>query len=218
MSRAPDEADRAWWRAALESQSPLEEADLAALAPEVRVRELGAGEAYLRAGDAASHVALIRAGVLRESFPLPDGRERIRAFGLAGDFAGSLSDLLRGGPARCEVIACAPARLLTIPWRAVREAAAERRGWQALLAAVTQRLYLAKAEREYELLALDAAARYQRFLVRFPELERDVAQRHIASYLGITPEHLSRLRRALGAPPPRSQRRSPRRSRPSGRR
>lgn len=216
--RRPDDQDRAWWRAALQGQAALAEDDLAALAAEVRVRPLAVGEAYLRAGEPARQVALIRAGIVRESYPLPDGKERIRAFGTAGDFAGSLSDLLRGGQARCEVIACTPARLLTVPWAAVQKAAAERPAWRGLLAAVTQRLYLAKAEREYELLALDAAARYQRFLARLPGLEAEVAQRYVASYLGITPEHLSRLRRSLAAPGPRSPRRSRRESPPSGRR
>lgn len=187
----------------------------------MRVRVLAAGEAYLRGGEAAAQVALICEGTLRESYALADGRERIRAFGTPGDFAGSLSDLLRGGPARCEVIACTPARLLTLPWAELQRAVAARPAWRAVLAAVTQHLYLAKAEREYELLALDAMARYQRFRARLGAIEETVAQRHVASYLGITPEHLSRLRRQLAEPAAtasRSPRRSPRRSRASGRR
>jgi CRP-like cAMP-binding protein len=59
---------------------------------------------------------------------------------------------------------------------------------------VTERLYLLKSEREYELLALDAEQRYRAFQARYPGLEARVTQRHVASYLGITPEHLSRLR------------------------
>jgi CRP-like cAMP-binding protein len=165
-------------------------------------------------------VALVCEGTLRESYALADGRERIRAFGVPGDFAGSLSDLLRGGPARCEVIACTPARLLTVPWADLQRVVAARPAWRAVLASVTQLLYLAKAEREYELLALDAMERYQRFRARLGEVEARVAQRHVASYLGITPEHLSRLRRQLGggAATSRSPRRTPRRSPASGRR
>ena len=56
-------------------------------------------------------------------------------------------------------------------------------------------MLLDKAEREYELLGLDAAARYALFAERFPGLEARVAARHVASYLGITGVHLSRLRR-----------------------
>jgi CRP-like cAMP-binding protein len=212
---APTAEDLAWWRGALARLGALDDGDAYALSRRVRVRRLAAGEAFLRAGDPADQVALIREGTLREGFPLPDGRERIRAFGIPGDFAGSLSDLLRDGPARCEVVACTPARLLVVPWAEVRRAVAERPAWRAILAAATQHLYLLKAEREYELLALDATARYQRFRARLGGLEGTLPQHVIASYLGITPEHLSRLRRELGLARPRAARasRSPPRTR-----
>lgn len=53
-------------------------------------------------------------------------------------------------------------------------------------------------EREFELLGLDAEARYRCFLERYPGLEASVSQRSVASYLGGTPEHLSRLRARMG--------------------
>jgi hypothetical protein len=55
-------------------------------------------------------------------------------------------------------------------------------------------LFLRKSEREFELLGLDAKARYDVFLRKFPGLSARVPDRHVASYLGITPVHLSRLR------------------------
>jgi len=55
-----------------------------------------------------------------------------------------------------------------------------------------------------------AAQRYARFLAEFPETRLQVPDRHIASYLGITPETLSRVRRraaqASGAPGERGRR------------
>ena len=47
-------------------------------------------------------------------------------------------------------------------------------------------------------LALDAEARYLGFRDRFAAIESQIALRTVASYIGITPEHLSRLRRQLG--------------------
>ncbi len=45
---------------------------------------------------------------------------------------------------------------------------------------------------------MDAAERYAALVKSMPDLERRVQLRHIASYLGITPVHLSRLRRRRG--------------------
>jgi hypothetical protein len=67
--------------------------------------------------------------------------------------------------------------------------------WRRFRTRVLERLVLSKAAREYELLGLRAEARYRAFSERYPGLEARVAGKHIASYLGITAVHLSRLRR-----------------------
>lgn len=193
----PDATDLAFFRAQLRALAPLTDEELAPVIETLRARTLPVGAAFLAAGDEATHAGLIREGLLREYYLLPDGSERTRAFGVPGDFAGSLSDLLRGGKARTHVVAERPARVLTVPW-ALLLPRLERGGWRTLIAGITRRLYLAKSEREYELLGLDAEERYRIFRERFPGLERRVAQRHVASYLGITPEHLSRVRARLG--------------------
>ncbi len=58
-------------------------------------------------------------------------------------------------------------------------------------------LYVKLDQRESELLLDDAATRYLKFLAEYPGLVHRVKQYHIASYLGITPESLSRIRAQL---------------------
>jgi len=194
---SPSERDLAWWRRTMCRFSPLTDEEARAVESHVRLRSLDAGDAYLRAGDNCSEVGLVRNGLLRESFVLADGRERTRGFATVGDFAGSLSDLMRPGPARSEVAALAPTLVLSVQWSKVAAATARHPGWSALIAAAIKRLYLLKSEREYELLALDARARYQNFSDRWSAIESEIPLRHVASYLGVTPEYLSRLRRRL---------------------
>ncbi len=43
-------------------------------------------------------------------------------------------------------------------------------------------------------IALDAEERYIKFLEKYPTLESRISQKHIASYLGVTPEFLSKLK------------------------
>ncbi|HEX4450177.1 MAG TPA: Crp/Fnr family transcriptional regulator [Kofleriaceae bacterium] len=182
-------------RDALHRAWPLADDDFAALEPHVRVRELARGALFLAAGDRATLAGVVLAGVLREYYPLADGREVTRNFAGPGDGVGSLSDLLHAEPARTSIVADTEARVIALPWASLRAAADRSRTVERFLAATTERLYLAKATREYELLALDADARYSRFRERFARLESTIALRHVASYVGVTPEHLSRLRR-----------------------
>ena len=61
----------------------------------------------------------------------------------------------------------------------------------------TELLYVEKEQREVEIVLLDAEQRYLLFQQRHGALEQLVPQYHIASYLGVTPTQLSRIRRHL---------------------
>ena len=202
MATAPlTEQDRATFRALLRRLGAVADDDFAAVEAHARVRRLARGELFLRPGDQAIECGTILSGLIREYFLLADGREVTRGFAGPGDNVGSLSDLLLDAPARSSVVADAEARVVMIPWRRFRAIADQRPAWAQVIAGITERLYLAKAAREYELLALDAEARYLRFRAQYAALEPAIALRQVASYVGITPEHLSRLRRRLGARP-----------------
>ncbi|GMU95073.1 MAG: hypothetical protein AMXMBFR50_05900 [Ignavibacterium album] len=54
-----------------------------------------------------------------------------------------------------------------------------------------------KEKREIEIVLLNAEKRYQIFRNDFPQLEQQIPQYHIASYLAITPTQLSRIRRKI---------------------
>jgi CRP-like cAMP-binding protein len=160
-----------------------------------RVRVLAKGEYFLRGGEPATQAGLLVSGLLREHFVLTNGTERTKAFVRAGEPTGSLADLLSGQVSRSYIVAEESSRLISVPFAHMRALEARFPAWRAYGERLTQLVLLRKAEREYELLGLDAAGRYRVFLQKFPGLSECVTDRHIASYLGITPVHLSRLRK-----------------------
>lgn len=197
MPPLPTASDRRAFAHALRAVSPLAQDELASVERHARVERLAAGETFLAAGDRAVDCGVVALGVMREYFPLADGREVTRSFAGPGEGVGSLSDLLSGAPARSAATAVTDVRLVLVPWVVLRDLAMRVPAWTQFLARTTERLYLAKAEREYQLLALDAAARYRAFCARYAQLEAAIPLRHVASYVGVTPEHLSRLRRRM---------------------
>jgi len=187
--------DRRAFARAMRRVAPLDDAELAAGLALMRPRELGRGEHFLRAGVQATEIGVVVSGFLREHFLLAKGVERTKAFVGPGEATGSLADLLSGGPSRAWIVADAETRVLVGRYDAFRALGERSPAWAALGRRSLELLLLRKAEREYELLGLDAAARYAAFVARWPDLEARVAAKHVASYLGITPVHLSRLRR-----------------------
>lgn len=199
---APTDEDRAVYASAMRAIAPLSDEDVARGIALARVRELARGEHLLVAGRRATQIAVVVRGLLREYFVIasvarhdaPRVNERTKAFITEGQVSGSLADLLSGAPSRAFIVAEEPTRLLVASFAEHQKLAAASVAWAALGRAGLERLLLAKAEREWEFLGLDAEARYDAFRARYPSLEARVAARHVASYLGITPVHLSRLR------------------------
>lgn len=204
MNAAPDHVPAAEWQAfvaGMNALSPLNDDDLAESARLCQRLCLDKGQALLRAGERAHLVGFVVSGGLREHYVLADGGERTKGFSLPGWFAGSLSDLISNEASKVWIEAAAPSVLLTLPWADVRHWQETRPAWTRFGWRVAERLYMMKVEREYELLAMDAAARLDATLSRWPTLEQVFSQRDIASYVGVTPVHLSRLRTAKAASP-----------------
>jgi CRP-like cAMP-binding protein len=192
---AADAADVTVYAAAVRRIVPLDDAAIREGLALARARELPRGAYLLRAGHRARDTVVVVRGLLREHFVLGDGTERTKAFVAEGEFSGSLADLLADGPSHAYIVADEPTRVLVAPFAAYRALGERSPAWATFALRAVEQLLVRKAEREYELLGLDAEARYAAFAARYPGLEARVAARHVASYLGITPVHLSRLRR-----------------------
>lgn len=191
-----DMAGAAALRRALERLQPLSEpawADLLALAT---ARRVDAGTHLLVAGEQSLQVLFIVRGLLREYYVDAQGREFTRRFGGSGDFSGSLADLLAGGAAEVSIQAMQASQLVLLPWAQVDALADQHACLTKLLRRFAEQLYLRKMRREFELLALPAAQRLLQLQREEPGLDGPVPDHLLASYLGITPVHLSRLRSA----------------------
>jgi len=71
--------------------------------------------------------------------------------------------------------------------------------WDRFLIKMLEKGYTQKEKRERELLLLDSETRYRNFLEEYLTLEKRVKQHMIASFLGIAPESLSRIRKKLNS-------------------
>jgi CRP-like cAMP-binding protein len=56
--------------------------------------------------------------------------------------------------------------------------------------------FMHKQQQQIDLLTKTAQERYDEFLVDFPGIVNRISQKHIASYLGITPQSFSRLKKS----------------------
>jgi CRP-like cAMP-binding protein len=164
-------------------------------------RAFAAGEFLLRAGERAVWCFAIARGLVRELYVDEDGVEHTRAFMREGEITGSLLDLLANRDAVTFIQAIEPTHTFAFRYRELDALCARYPELHVVLRRSAEALYVKKARREHEMLALSARERYERWRAGAGDLDERVTRKHLASYLGITPEHLSRIARARSRKP-----------------
>ena len=123
-----------------------------------------------------------------------DGKDITFQFFFEGDFVASFDSLYNRQPSLFSLESIEPAELSAIEWAdfyaLVRREPSLRRAYEAKLV---------ERFRTYQLLFLSRIKntprqRYEELLKEYPDIARRVPQHYIASYLGITPVSLSRIR------------------------
>lgn len=159
-----------------------------------REHRFAKGEFISKVGLVETRFYIVGSGVQRLFFE-HDGTERCLGFSYGNSWSGDLDSFVGQHPGRFQVQALTDSVLFGIEHVDLQQLyrrfpAMER--WGRL---ILEELVKGRATREVELLTLDARERYQRLCERSPALLQLVAQKDIASYLSMTPETFSRLRR-----------------------
>ena len=179
---------------------------LATLAAASDLRTVARGEHLLVAGDRAEHLYQIVRGLLRYYVVDADGEERTGQFFDEGMVVTDVASFVAGAPATQSIEALEETEVLRIPRAALYTAydtdhAVERFGRLAI-----EQALMGAQRRSASLLVASPAERYRSFVTMRPEVARRVPQYLVASYLGITPEALSRIRRRIARSPALSAR------------
>jgi len=149
---------------------------------------------FLKEKSISKNIAFVVTGALREFYIDKAGREYNKTFCFPGQFTGSYYDLASNKPSNVSIQAMADSKVLVMSYRKSRELMEKDIFWLKIGYASAHNLLMYKLQKEYQLLTLSAKERYELLLKENPHLEQLVPAYHIASYLGITPISLSRLR------------------------
>lgn len=158
-----------------------------------QTRRLKKKEMFAARGKICDHIGIVEGGILR-SYLERDGKEFIKDFYFPGSIVVSYGSFLTGEPCIGYIQALEEVSLTTLSRSAYDLLLSESSEWHRLGKYISDSLLARKCRRETSFLTEDAYERYKLLLKTYPGIERHVAQHHIAAYLGIKPESLSRLK------------------------
>ncbi len=151
------------------------------------------GDFIVREGETTSYIYFINAGLFR-IFYLKDGIETNRYFASENEFATTLTSFLTQQPTFENMQALENSFVLKLHYDSLQLIYKVHPAWESFFRQLLQEAYIGMAKRIESFITKSAEERYSDFIKLNPHLLQRVPQQYIATYLGITPVSLSRIR------------------------
>lgn len=184
-------------RAHLQVRVPLTDADFTTFRGYLRPLALRKRQPLLRAGEVCATYAFVTQGCLRSYSLTAEGHEHTLQFAPEDWWISDLYSLLTQEPSTLSIDALEDTQVLLLDQADLETIYARCPVFERYFRLLMQSRYVVLQARVNAALSQTAAEKYQHFLRKYPNLVQRVPQHIIASYLGLTPESLSRVRRRL---------------------
>lgn len=153
------------------------------------------GEAFVSAGEVARYIGYIKSGTLKYIALSDEGEEHVVGFEFAGEFVSDFPFSLYGTPARVSILAETPCEIYSVETSTVAEMMQEKPDMTKIVMHATEALFSTVYDRYCTLYTKSPQQRYIDLISSHPDIFALFSLKDIASFLNITPTHLSRLRK-----------------------
>jgi len=157
-------------------------------------KHLKKNEYFAREGEISKKFAFVSSGIVRAFYRNNEGNEYNKSFFTNNNFVGAYSSLVTKQKNRINIQCLTDCTVLIANFSDFTNLYDSTPKIERLARILAEQFFVHKEKREIELVMLDATERYKIFQMEHPNLENQIPQYHIASYLGITPTQLSRIR------------------------
>jgi CRP-like cAMP-binding protein len=145
-------------------------------------------------GEHSTKLAFLTKGVMRAFYRNNEGNEYNKTFFTNFNFVGAYSSLVTGHKNLINIQCLTNCTVQITQFKKITKLYDEYPKIERLARKLAENKFAIKEKREIELVTMEASERYEIFRKEHPNLENLIPQYHIASYLGVTPTQLSRIR------------------------
>lgn len=159
------------------------------------IKKLRKRQYLLQEGDSWKYDAFITQGCVRTYTVDEKGSEHVNSFSIENWWTGDRESLLMQQPSRFNIDAIEDTELVLFTHENFEMLCSEIPAFNNMVNAILQRSFIAAQNRIQASLTLTAEEKYLSFINKYPGFALRIPQTMIASYLGMTPETLSRIRK-----------------------
>lgn len=162
-----------------------------------RQRNLRRKQYLLQEGDVCNHLSFVIKGCFK-MFAVDDtGKENIISFFQENDCVSDLGSFYSEEPGKLFIEAIEPSIIIQLTRKDVYYLYEQSLNFNIIMRVITENKFIELQKRVLQNISSSAEERYLDFLKQYPALSKRIPNTHIASYLGITPEFLSTIRKKL---------------------
>ena len=158
-------------------------------------KQLSKNELFTEEGKQSYEVGFLQEGIIRAYFKDVNGKEFSKHFFIGPSIIGAYTSLITTQANKINQQALTNCTLLVAQYSKILALYDKHQSLERLGRKLAEFHYVQKEQKLIEQALLDAEERYEILKNRFPTLENLIPQYYIASYLGISPTQLSRIRK-----------------------
>ena len=176
---------------------PLSEKTLGLMSETFVYHELKKDEYFIQKGQFAKEIAFLETGIVRAYYINSDGKEYNKTFFSAPTIIGSYASLISKQKNTVAQQALTDCKIWKASFHTIEKLSEGNFEIERLRRIIAEGYFLRNEKKELEMALLDADKRYLILQKEYPGIELEIPQYHIASYLGISPTQLSRIRKKM---------------------
>ena len=181
----------------IKAKVDFSEEELVVIKKHLTPKKLRKKQYLLQEGDVCKFVAFVEKGVLRSYTIDEKGGEHIIQFALEGWLISDLYSFLTAEPCTYTIDAIEDCELVLISKSAHEELLHSLPKYETWIRLQITSAYIALQKRLTSIISLSLEERYESFTSIYPNIVQRVPQHMVASYMGLTPETLSRVRKRI---------------------
>jgi CRP-like cAMP-binding protein len=179
------------------SSLKLSDEEIEIIKQSFKLKKLRKRQYLLQEGDTSKYISFVIKGALRQYTIDDKGHEHIVRFGIERWWMGDYEGFMMKTPSRYHIDAIDDSELLQISYEQLEDLKKTVPAIEAMLKKIDQRSYISQQRRIHSSISNTAEDRYIELLNTYPDFLQRFPQNMIASYLGISPETLSRIRKQM---------------------